>query len=205
MILCWDNLEKISKVTRNGNFMINKSVYYYHESCIRCGNSYLGLNKRDSWCSRSCSKLDKKRQKNSKIRKDVNMKRPEHSKRMSGNNHPLYGKHHSEETRQKISISMSGKNHPCWKGGISCEPYCWEWKDREYKNWIKYKRDSGKCQNPQCNGKSTRIVLHHINYIKKDCKPTNLIALCVSCNSKANKDREWHTAWYLEIVKRRNK
>ena len=29
-----------------------------------------------------------------------------------GENHPFYGKHHSEETRKKISEAIEGKNHP---------------------------------------------------------------------------------------------
>ena len=28
-----------------------------------------------------------------------------------GENHPLYGKHHSEETKRKMSIANSGENH----------------------------------------------------------------------------------------------
>ena len=34
------------------------------------------------------------------------------SEAMSGENHPMYGKHLSEETRAKISESISGENHP---------------------------------------------------------------------------------------------
>ena len=30
------------------------------------------------------------------------------------------------------------------------------------------------------------LCVHHINYIKKDCKPDNLITVCNSSNSKAN-------------------
>jgi hypothetical protein len=48
-----------------------------------------------------------------------------------------------------------------------------------------------------------KLCIHHINYDKKDCRPANLITLCLSCNSKANKDREWHEAYYTEIMKRR--
>lgn len=36
-------------------------------------------------------------------------KRPELSKRMSGENHPMFGKRHTDETRQKISKANSGK------------------------------------------------------------------------------------------------
>ena len=36
--------------------------------------------------------------------------------------------------------------------------------------------------------------------IKETVGPTNLITICNSCNSAANKDRRWHTAWYQAII-----
>jgi hypothetical protein len=98
---------------------------------------------------------------------------------------------------------MMGPNNHNWNNGSSFEPYCVQWKDKEYKNWIKYDRDDGKCQNPQCNKITTKICLHHINYTKKDCRPTNLITICVSCNAIANKDRNWHMTFYAEIMRRK--
>lgn len=112
----------------------------------------------------------------------------------------------SPECRNKyMSIYLSGENHYNWKGGISCEPYCVQWTDKEYKNWIKFERDEGKCQNPYCNHKTTRLCLHHINYNKKDCRPANLICICIciSCNGVANGDREWWESFYTEILERR--
>ena len=108
----------------------------------------------------------------------------------------------SETTREKLSKALSGENNPNWKGGISCEPYCDVWLNKEYKDSIK-ERDGYKCLNTECNGKYKRLHLHHINYIKKDCHPLNLITLCISCNTKANKDRDWHQSWYQAIINRR--
>lgn len=101
------------------------------------------------------------------------------------------------------AINASGEGNPNWKGGIACEPYCEVWLDKDFKESIKA-RDNYKCQNPLCNGKFERLCVHHIDYIKKNCHPQNLITLCVSCNSKANKDREWHAAFYKEIIRRNN-
>jgi hypothetical protein len=100
------------------------------------------------------------------------------------------------------SISNSGPGNPSWKGGISYEPYCHIWSDKEYKADIKL-RDGNKCLNPYCNKKSNKLHIHHINYDKKDCHPSNLITVCNSCNSKANTDRDWHTVWYQAIIKNR--
>ena len=99
-------------------------------------------------------------------------------------------------------IRNTGHGHWNWRGGISCEPYCDVWLDKEFKDSIK-KRDGNKCLNPECNGIIKRLCLHHINYNKKDCRLENLITICLSCNTKANYDREWHEAWYQAIIHRR--
>lgn len=106
----------------------------------------------------------------------------------------------SEETKRKISISNSGENHPNWKGGISCEPYCPLWLDKEYKESIK-ERDEYQCQNPFCVCDNTNLVVHHINYDKKDCHPDNLITLCNSSNSKANYNRLFWQNLYEDKIR----
>lgn len=102
----------------------------------------------------------------------------------------------------KISIERTGSGHPNWQGGISCEPYCPVWSDKRYKNDIKI-RDNNTCQNPYCYGTSSKLVIHHIDYDKKNCAPENLITLCNGCNSRANVDREWHKAWYKILMSKR--
>jgi hypothetical protein len=88
------------------------------------------------------------------------------------------------------------QQHGCWKGGISCEPYCSVWKDKEYKEDIKA-RDNYKCQNPDCWKTSEKLVIHHIDYDKKNCKPGNLITLCNSCNVRSNFNRErWQKLYF---------
>jgi hypothetical protein len=103
----------------------------------------------------------------------------------------------------KNSIRISGSGHPNWQGGISYEPYCPIWSDKEYKQDIKL-RDNNKCLNPYCSFKNPNdLVIHHIDYNKKHCHPNNLITICRICNNAANKDREWHTAWYRALMYRR--
>lgn len=136
------------------------------------------------------------------------MKRPEVRKKVSenhadvsGENHPMFGKKHTEEAKKKMSKAKTGENNHNWKGGIACEPYCDVWIDKEYKESIK-ERDNYTCQNPLCLCDSSKIVLHHINYIKKDCKPDNLITVCNSSNSRANKDRWLWQEIYERVVER---
>ena len=124
------------------------------------------------------------------------------SESLKGENNPIYGKKRSERTRQKISdnhADNSGPLNPNWKGGISCEPYCDVWADKEYKESI-LERDNHRCQNPDCWGTSERLSVHHIDYNKKNCRPENLITLCNSCNSRANKNRECWQKLYKDIM-----
>lgn len=140
------------------------------------------------------------------------------SEKMKGKKNSL-GVHPSNETRRKLSESKKGeksyrfgktwsqedkerigrqtrerlidpRNHPNWKGGISMEPYCFIWSDSDFKKSI-LQRDNYQCQNSNCWKIGSRIVLHHIDYDKKNCQPSNLITLCNSCNSRANFNREY--------------
>ena len=97
-------------------------------------------------------------------------------------------------------IKRSGSNSSNWRGGISCEPYCQIWLDKEYKESIK-ERDNYKCQNPDCWGTSERLVIHHIDYVKKHCDPWNLITVCNSCNTRANKNRKYWQRLYEKCMK----
>jgi len=116
------------------------------------------------------------------------------------------------EQRKKISESKTGENNPSfgkygdlnpnWKGGISNNPYCSIFSQKEFREII-LERDGYKCLNPYCAKKYNRLNIHHINYDKKECDKRNLITLCNICNSKANADRCWHKAWYRAIIERR--
>jgi len=99
-------------------------------------------------------------------------------------------------------ISISGCKNVHWKGGISKEPYCQDW-TKDLKEFVK-ERDGYKCLNPHCSSKNPdNLTVHHINYNKKSCDPENLITVCRSCNARANKDRNWHEAWYKAILTKR--
>lgn len=114
------------------------------------------------------------------------------------------------EVEVRTNSLISGHTNSCgcyhfdriWKGGISCEPYCTEWSFKEFKNIIK-ERDGCICLNPVCWRVSDRLSIHHIDYNKKNCDFTNLITICASCNTRANKDRDWHKSWYRAILYKR--
>ncbi len=99
-------------------------------------------------------------------------------------------------------VKYSGSGNPNWKGGIACEPYCDAWADKEYKEDIKA-RDNYECQNPDCWKTSKRLTVHHIDYVKKNCHPSNLTTLCRSCNARANFDRELYESQYSNLTQQK--
>lgn len=101
----------------------------------------------------------------------------------------------SIKTRKKISEYQQknpkrGEISPNWKGGISFEPYTIDWTET-LKRSIR-ERDHYFCQLCNLYG----ACVHHIDYDKKNCNPSNLVNLCRSCNSKVNKDRDYWTHYF---------
>ena len=74
--------------------------------------------------------------------------------------------------------------------------------DKEYKEILK-QRDNYECQNPDCWKTSDRLCGHHIDYDKMNCIPENIITICLSCNARANKDREYWQEFYTNIMQKR--
>jgi len=89
------------------------------------------------------------------------------------------------------SILYKKENNPCWKGGISSEPYPFEFND-QLKKQVRY-RDNYVCQN--CNKtqeeNNKALCVHHIDYNKDNLELSNLISLCASCHTKTNHDRDY--------------
>lgn len=146
---------------------------------------------------------------------------------LSGENHPLYGKHlpietraklsaahlgkpkphtgrpHTPESRAKLSAANSGEKSPKWRGGISFEPYCLKF-NKDLKRRIRAFFDN---QCVLCGKSNTEnkkdLCCHHVEYNKKACcdgKPVHFAALCSSCHSGTNQDRDrWEAMMHLII------
>jgi hypothetical protein len=111
-----------------------------------------------------------------------------------GKNNPMHGKHHSEETKNKMSEKKKfifiGKGNPNWQGGISFFPYPEEFND-QLKEEIR-KRDNFFCQ--RCFRKQDalldsknqpyKLIVHHIDFNKNNNAQRNLISLCRECHLK---------------------
>jgi len=131
---------------------------------------------------------------------------------ISGKNNPMYGKHHSKETKAKIrkkaigrkvseetrrKLSKAGKGklsldkHPLWRGGVSYLPYSVDWNETLRRSIRE--RDKYSCQLCGALQGDKSFCVHHIDYKKDNSNPDNLITLCNSCHSKTNNKyrKEW--------------
>ena len=103
--------------------------------------------------------------------------------------------------RCKVCANL-GENNPNWKDGASFEIYPLEFNEK-LKAKVR-KRDNYTCQNCRMTEEEHIIVLgrnlpvHHIDYNKKNCDETNLIALCNQCNLRANANRDYWEKYFLE-------
>lgn len=125
--------------------------------------------------------------------------RRKNSEANSGEKNGFYGKHHTEKARKLMSELRKGEKSPGWLGGISALPYAFIWLSREFKEGIKT-RDRYKCMNPSCWEVSKILMPHHIDYDKENCDSSNLITLCNSCNTRANRNRSRWMIFYRFIM-----
>jgi hypothetical protein len=88
---------------------------------------------------------------------------------------------------------MVGPNHPNWKGGIATTPYPNTF-DRFLKRKIK-DRDNYQCH--LCGYSTKKLAIHHIDYNKNNCDPSNLITLCRGCNATVNFNREHWRCYFV--------
>ena len=125
-----------------------------------------------------------------------------HKGKYVGSANPFWGRKHTIKSRQLISkhhADFSLDKHPRWNGGNSFEPYTVQF-NRELKELIR-QRDNYTCQLcgvPECEC-FERLLVHHIDYNKKNCLPSNLISLCRGCNSRANSNRAEWTKHFQEL------
>ena len=119
------------------------------------------------------------------------LKSSESHKRCCGQKNSFYGRKHTNITKQKMSEKAkqrTSEENPAWIDGRSFLPYCEKFNE-PLKEAVR-ERDSRICQ--LCSSKeiNRKNSVHHIHYDKENCYP-DLITLCISCNSKVNKNRDF--------------
>ena len=101
------------------------------------------------------------------------------------------------ELRQKRSEMSSGANNPCWRGGVSFEPYPSTFNDA-FKKEIR-ERDNNTCVICWLPGGS----VHHIDYDKEHTEASNCVVLCKSCHGKTNHNRNYWCVALSRLIKAR--
>jgi hypothetical protein len=95
---------------------------------------------------------------------------------------------------------LSGENHPCWKGGISENPY-----PKEFTKELKLKiriRDNFTCclcertEREELEELNRVLCVNHKDFDKNNCDENNLNTLCLRCNVKINREREYWTEYF---------
>jgi len=183
--------------------------------CPICKKEFKTDKKRQIYCSSRCFGLSKKSHKNLlRLPKGIAPKwitRPWDGKNrpeLSGKNHPMWDKHHTEEARRKIKEARKkqgrinvGQEHWNWKGGISSlrDRIYKSFKFRQWRSDI-FTRDNYTCQ--KCGQKGTKLNAHHIKPFSQIIKENNIkdvedalnceelwninngITLCEKCHKK---------------------
>jgi len=83
------------------------------------------------------------------------------------------------------------------------DKYSKKWYNLEWKANIRNNRDLKRCWYPNCLCDDIDLVLHHIDYNKRNCEERNLITICRSANVGAEKNKEVHIAYFEELMKHR--
>lgn len=93
------------------------------------------------------------------------------------------------------------EKHYNWQGGITNEPYSFDF-NKALKEKIR-KRDNYTCR--ECKYTEEKLgytlVIHHIDYDKKNNNPINLISLCRNCHSQTNFNRLDWTNYFKQLTK----
>lgn len=132
-----------------------------------------------------------------------------------GHKSGMTGRHHTPESANKISVSLTGKkypeksgpNHPAWVGGLTKEGY-----PREFNKKLKreiLERDKFVCQLCRLTQEESKkyykasLHVHHIDFVKTNLSENNLCALCTFCNSTVNWNREFYTKYLKARLERK--
>ena len=99
-----------------------------------------------------------------------------------------------------------GEINSNWQGGISRKPYSLEWSEslrRRIRDIDRHMCKSCGIREINLHGFHKKLDVHHIDYNKENCRETNLISVCHSCNIIANYTRDYWYAFYTYKVAER--
>jgi hypothetical protein len=107
----------------------------------------------------------------------------------------LKGRKLSLEHRLKISKNKrgkgEGKQNPNWRNGISSFYKDYTLKYKKIRDFIR-KRDNYKCQVCFKEQYTRQLIVHHIDFNKKNDNKNNLLSVCHVCHRKMHKRKNGH-------------
>jgi len=124
-----------------------------------------------------------------------------------GRRRPINERKKISETLKKIGHKppyVTGKNHHNWKGGLSNNPYPKKF-NYELKRKIR-ERDNficclcGKTERQELEELNRVLCVNHIDFNKNNCEEKNLNTLCLGCNIKINREREYWTNYFNQNI-----
>lgn len=174
------------------------------KTCAICGAGFYvkRANSKAKFCSMKCVGTSQRGQ--PKVKRSLAFKKCE----VCGAEYSIFGSHADRYhccsrgcSYKRRALVTAGSKNPNWNGGLSRNSYPWDFRATSRRIIA---RDGFRCMNPNCRGQDPRLTTHHINYDKQDCRDENLIALCSSCNSKANFGRDEWARFYAAMMSARN-
>lgn len=176
--------QQIAKIINCSKWVIMNRLQNFNISIRNLNEAMKGINKGEKR-----PKISKRMKLNNPTkRSEVRKKMRENHANFKKENNPFYGKHHTEESKSKMSLSLGGTGIPHENSGYPIEFL-------RIKTKI-YKRDNYTCQ--LCNAYPIKCEAHHIDYNKMNCDEYNLITLCRSCNMKVNFNKQHWTEYFQE-------
>jgi len=107
---------------------------------------------------------------------------PEIKKKLQGENHPMYGKHHTDKSKKNMSINTQGENHPMYGKHLS----------KKTKDKIRTSR----CKNNLWIIKSPGNKVFRVLSLNEFCRKNNLITGCMSRVAKG--ELKQHKGYVVE-------
>lgn len=181
---------KVHNYRKDNAMFCSKKCWYrrngekIEKNCLNCNKAIIIHHYRINakYCSHKCH--------SESLRGKISFKLQRARKEIRGNKHPMYGKHHTKETRKKISenhADTSGINSGSWKGGVTPIHERIR-KSKEYILWrtAVFTRDDYSCT--KCGEKGGKLNADHIKpfalYPELRFAIDNGQTLCKKCHTK---------------------
>jgi len=160
-------------------------------NCENCNREFTSRRMDRHFCSRKCyTKIWSLRHvgtvPSEETRKKIGEKNKINTKR--------YFETHDIWNKGKEYPQLRGENHFNWKGGKSFRNYPRDW-SKALRQSIR-QRDNYTCR---ICGVEPSIQVHHIDYVKNNCSPNNLVTLCRSCHTKTCFNREYWIIFFRKM------